>query len=154
MSPHQSISNTPNSAPNTLNSTQQPPNNDGSTHSNYSNSEKALYLTFFCLTTTFLFCHLPRIILNVYEVPMTVHKETMAYVQNTSKGTPESNVKKTAKLNLRLKVPTRRKHKRCLTREATYSHCFRVISSTVWSELINEETLILLSSIFGRTLLV
>ena len=34
-------------------------------------SEKALYVTFFCLTTTFLVCHLPRIIINIYEVPMS-----------------------------------------------------------------------------------
>ena len=34
------------------------------------NQEKTLYLTFVCLTITFLVCHLPRIILNIYEVPM------------------------------------------------------------------------------------
>ena len=74
MSPPQSISITPNST--TLNNSQ-PPNHNGSTstHSNYSNSEKALYITFFCLTTTFLFCHLPRIILNVYEVPMSNYRK-------------------------------------------------------------------------------
>ena len=40
-----------------------------------SQSEKALYVTFFCLTTTFLVCHLPRIILNIYEVPMSTNRE-------------------------------------------------------------------------------
>ena len=34
------------------------------------NQERTLYLTFLCLTITFLVCHLPRIILNIYEVPM------------------------------------------------------------------------------------
>ena len=35
------------------------------------NQERTLYLTFVCLTITFLVCHLPRIVLNVYEVPMS-----------------------------------------------------------------------------------
>ena len=33
--------------------------------------ERTLYVTFVCLTTTFFLCHLPRIVLNVYEVPMS-----------------------------------------------------------------------------------
>jgi hypothetical protein len=40
-----------------------------------SNQERALYITFFCLTTTFLLCHLPRIILNIYEVPMSIERD-------------------------------------------------------------------------------
>ena len=39
-------------------------------------SEKALYVTFFCITTTFLFCHLPRIILNTHEVQMSKDRRT------------------------------------------------------------------------------
>ena len=39
------------------------------------NQEKALYITFFCLTTTFLLCHTPRIILNIYEVPMSIERD-------------------------------------------------------------------------------
>ena len=35
-----------------------------------------LYMTFCFLTATFLLCHLPRIILNVYEVPMS-HRRTL-----------------------------------------------------------------------------
>ena len=37
--------------------------------------EKALYITFFCLTTAFLVCHTPRIILNIYEVPMSIQRD-------------------------------------------------------------------------------
>ena len=40
-----------------------------------SQSEKALYVTFFCLTTTFLVCHLPRLIINIYEVPMSSNRQ-------------------------------------------------------------------------------
>ena len=40
-----------------------------------SQSEKALYVTFFCLTTTFLVCHLPRLILNIYEVTMSTDRQ-------------------------------------------------------------------------------
>ena len=40
-----------------------------------SQSEKSLYVTFFCLTTTFLVCHLPRLIINIYEVPMSSNRQ-------------------------------------------------------------------------------
>ena len=74
LSPHQSISNnTPNSLPTSGTFERNLPS--GSTNSSYNGSEKALYITFFCLTTTFLICHLPRIILNVYEVPMSNYRE-------------------------------------------------------------------------------
>ena len=44
-------------------------------NSNISSQERTLYITFFCLTTTFLLCHLPRILLNIYEVPMSQDRE-------------------------------------------------------------------------------
>lgn len=53
-------------------SNSQPPAASTSGRNSFSASqERTLYITFVCLTTTFLLCHLPRIILNVYEVPMS-----------------------------------------------------------------------------------
>ena len=37
--------------------------------------ERGLYITFFCLTATFMICHLPRIILNIYEVTMSIERD-------------------------------------------------------------------------------
>jgi hypothetical protein len=42
--------------------------------------EKTLYMTFVCLTITFLLCHMPRIVLNVYEVPMTKRRRICKYL--------------------------------------------------------------------------
>ena len=59
---HPNHSNTPNHSSHIVNS-------------NISSQERTLYITFFCLTTTFLLCHLPRILLNIYEVPMSQDRE-------------------------------------------------------------------------------
>lgn len=40
-----------------------------------SSQEKSLYVTFFCLTTTFLICHSPRILLNINEFVMNQQRE-------------------------------------------------------------------------------
>ena len=53
---------------------------NASVHINISSQERTLYITFFCLTTTFLLCHLPRILLNIYEVPMSVDSERCRHV--------------------------------------------------------------------------
>ena len=45
------------------------------THNTISSQERTLYITFFCLTTTFLLCHFPRILLNIYEVPMSQDRD-------------------------------------------------------------------------------
>ena len=55
---------------------QQTPNQSSHiAHSTISSQERTLYITFFCLTTTFLLCHFPRILLNIYEVPMSQDRD-------------------------------------------------------------------------------
>ncbi|TRY77850.1 hypothetical protein TCAL_06148 [Tigriopus californicus] len=39
-------------------------------YSNSSTQEKCLFITFLCLTCTFFFCHLPRVLMNIHELQM------------------------------------------------------------------------------------
>lgn len=37
--------------------------------------EKALYVMFFCITTAFMICHAPRVIINTFEVQMSIDRD-------------------------------------------------------------------------------
>jgi hypothetical protein len=42
---------------------------------NTGGQERSLYITFFCLTTTFFICHMPRVLLNINEFYMNQQRE-------------------------------------------------------------------------------
>ncbi|XP_040583670.1 FMRFamide receptor [Lepeophtheirus salmonis] len=64
-------------------------NNQNSNSFNNSNHEKSLYITFFCLTTTFLICHLPRVLLNIHELNKNHLQNYCKKVYDTNYNPPE-----------------------------------------------------------------